>query len=394
VSLFAIDGIEETITEPGYTEPLTVDFLEANPHLVLDTKFFDEDFVDRLLASIEDLDGQLDGLLIESENFQALNLLQERYREGVKCIYIDPPYNTGNDGFLYKDSYQHSSWLTMMEDRLLQARRGLSQDGVIFISIGREELFHLQLLCDRALRAENRIADLVWEKGRKNDAKYFSLGHDYLLVYGKDKDYLEAKGTTWREEKPGAREILAEYRRLRDEYGDDYEVIRKGLLDFYAGLPKGHPALKHRRYNRVDSNGVWRDDNMSWPGGNGPRYEVLHPKTGLPCRVPDGGWRFSTYKKFKLYEEQGFIQFREDHTEPPILKRYLNYVPTDFDPDARRRSTAAQNGDEQDVNVQVVPSVFYKNQQPTVVDFRNIVGSNSFANPKDPEVLGRLIRYV
>jgi adenine-specific DNA-methyltransferase len=118
VSLFAIDGIEETITEPGYTEPLTVDFLEANPHLVLDTKFFDEDFKDRLLASIEDLDAQLDGLLIESENFQALNLLQERYREGVKCIYIDPPYNTGGDGFLYKDAYQHSTWLTMMDNRL------------------------------------------------------------------------------------------------------------------------------------------------------------------------------------------------------------------------------------------------------------------------------------
>src|SRR5215210_5500815 len=84
----------------------------------------------------------------------------------------------------------------------------------------------------------------------------------------------------------------------------------QALIDFYAGLPKGHPALKHRRYNKVDNNGVWRDDNMSWPGGNGPRYEVLHPKMGLPCKVPDGGWRFSTYKKFKLYEEHGFIQFR------------------------------------------------------------------------------------
>lgn len=118
VRLFAIDEIEENITTPGYTEPLTVDFLKANPHLVLDTKHFGDDFVDRLLAGIEDLDAQLDGLLVESENFQALNLLQERYREQVKCIYIDPPYNTGGDGFLYKDSYQHSSWLTMMDNRL------------------------------------------------------------------------------------------------------------------------------------------------------------------------------------------------------------------------------------------------------------------------------------
>jgi adenine-specific DNA-methyltransferase len=256
VRLFAVDEIEETITEPGYAEPLTVDFLKTNPHLVLDTKFFDEDFKDKLLASIEDLDGQTDGLLIESENFQALNLLQERYRGQVKCIYIDPPYNTGGDGFLYKDSYQHSSWLSMMENRLLRARKQLSEDGVVVISIGREELFHLQLLCDRILGAGNRIADLVWEKGRKNDAKYFSLGHDYLLVYGRNEDHLQAKGTTWREEKPGAREILVEYRQLRDAFGDDYEAIRRGLLDFYAGLTKGHPALKHRRYNKVDSNGV------------------------------------------------------------------------------------------------------------------------------------------
>lgn len=118
VRLFAIDGIEENITQPGYSEPLTVEFLEANPFLVLDTRHFDEDFTDRLLASIEDLDEQTGGLLVESENFQALGLLQERYREQVKCIYIDPPYNTGGDGFLYKDSYQHSSWMSMMENRL------------------------------------------------------------------------------------------------------------------------------------------------------------------------------------------------------------------------------------------------------------------------------------
>jgi len=123
--LFAIDEIEENITQPGYSEPLTVDFLKANPHLVLDTMFFGHDFKDRLLASIEDLDEQTDGLLVESENFQALNLLQGRYREQVKCIYIDPPYNTGGDGFIYKDSYQHSSWLSMMDDRLRLGREVL-----------------------------------------------------------------------------------------------------------------------------------------------------------------------------------------------------------------------------------------------------------------------------
>jgi len=95
---------------------------------VLDTRFFDESFKARLLASIEDFDAQCDGLLVHSENFQALHLLQERYREQVKCVYIDPPYNTGGDGFVYKDSYQHSSWMTLLENRIAVARELMSSE--------------------------------------------------------------------------------------------------------------------------------------------------------------------------------------------------------------------------------------------------------------------------
>ncbi|MCL0070345.1 hypothetical protein M1N44_01010 [Dehalococcoidia bacterium] len=91
-------------------------FLKAHPTLVLDTRHFDADFVDKLLAGIDDLDGKTDGLLIHSENFQALNLLLEKYREKVKCIYIDPPYNTGQSEIIYKNSYKHSSWLCLMEN--------------------------------------------------------------------------------------------------------------------------------------------------------------------------------------------------------------------------------------------------------------------------------------
>ncbi len=194
--LFAIHEIEENITQPGYSEPLTEDFLEANPFLVLDTKHFAEDFKDRLLASIEDLDEAIDGLLIESENFQALNLLQERYREGVRCIYIDPPYNTGGDGFLYKDTYQHSSWMTMMENRLGLACRTLVSDGVSFISIDDNEQANLKRLMDRIYGAENFVADVIWQKkyAPQSDAKWFSDDHDFLICYARDKQ-------TWRPEK-------------------------------------------------------------------------------------------------------------------------------------------------------------------------------------------------
>lgn len=123
IRLFAIDEIEaekgiKEIAKPGYTEPLTKAFLRANPYLTVDTRFFNENFKARLIASIDNFDEQCDGLLIHSENFQALNLMQERYRKQLQCTYIDPPYNTGEDDFNYKDSYMHSSWLSLLNNRL------------------------------------------------------------------------------------------------------------------------------------------------------------------------------------------------------------------------------------------------------------------------------------
>jgi len=112
--LYAIDEIEPDLLN-GNGEK-NERFLEANQSLVIDTRHFSEEWTWKLLASFDDLDAATDGLLIKADNFHALNLLQEKYRESVKCIYIDPPYNTGGDGFMYKDGYQHSSWMSMMVD--------------------------------------------------------------------------------------------------------------------------------------------------------------------------------------------------------------------------------------------------------------------------------------
>ena len=187
--LFKIDEIPANL-ENGNGDQRSTEWLKANPHLVLDTKFFDRDFEDRLLASIEDLDEKTDGLLVNSENFQALELLQERYREQVKCIYIDPPYNTGGGDFLYKDSYQHSSWLSMMDHRLKLGREFLTDDGVVFVSVDDNEQANLKRLMDNVLRADNFIASVVWEKvfAPKPSARHFSSDHDYILVHAKNAE--------------------------------------------------------------------------------------------------------------------------------------------------------------------------------------------------------------
>lgn len=190
VRLFAIDEIKHDLNSPGYTTPLKVDFLKANPFLVLDTAFFPRSFKDRLLASIHELDEQTDGLLFRSDNFHALNLLYPRFQSSIKCIYIDPPYNTGNDGFPYKDSYQHSSWISMLADRLSLGRLMQSGDGSIFISIDDGELANLRKVADSIYGPDNFIANVIWQKvySPKNSAKYFSEDHDYVVVYAVNKE--------------------------------------------------------------------------------------------------------------------------------------------------------------------------------------------------------------
>jgi adenine-specific DNA-methyltransferase len=188
VRLFAINELQGDLTKPGYSEPLTVEFLKSNPYLVLDTRHFSEDFKRRLLASFDDLDEQCDGLFIHSENFQALNLLMERYRGQVKCIYIDPPYNTGNDQFIYKDNYQHSSWLSMMADRLALMADFLRDDGALFVSIDENERDHLRILAEGVLGKECYLNTFVWInnlKGRQISGRGAARTHEYVLTFGR-----------------------------------------------------------------------------------------------------------------------------------------------------------------------------------------------------------------
>ena len=186
-------GMKEWI--PGTSQVLSEriteqEFFSQCPYLMVDTKFFSEDFKARLYASIPDFDEQCDGVLIHSENFQALNLLRERYREQVKCIYIDPPYNTGSDGFIYRDNYQHSSWLSMMKNRLEEASISMQEDGAIFISIDDNEQEKCKFSCDQIFGPDNFVAQLIWERAYapKNDAKFVSNSHDYILMYASNKE--------------------------------------------------------------------------------------------------------------------------------------------------------------------------------------------------------------
>jgi len=182
VRLFAIDEIEATSGDmfgegkSAYSEPLTGKFLKENPFLVLDTAFFSEEFKHRLIESIDNIDEQCDGLLINSENFQALELLQEKYKERIKAIYIDPPYNTGDDDFLYKDNYQESSWLSCINDRLKLCTSLYKEGGSIAVSIDIKELDKLIALLDSVLGSENRKANITVRRASITGAKVINPG--------------------------------------------------------------------------------------------------------------------------------------------------------------------------------------------------------------------------
>lgn len=166
---------------------LDLEYLRNNKTLNIDTKFFDKKFKDEILWSFENLDEETNGILINSENFQALNLLKNKYRWKVKCIYIDPPYNTWSDWFVYKDSFKHSSWLSMMENRLTLAKEFLSDDWVIFVSIDDNEQDNLKKLIDEVFGNENYISNITRiQKVWSDKWTYFKPTIDYLYCYSKD----------------------------------------------------------------------------------------------------------------------------------------------------------------------------------------------------------------
>lgn len=389
--LFAIDEIEEAIGDlfgggtPGYSEPLTLEFLKANNKLLLDTRFFDEAFKTRLLNSIDNFDEQCDGLLIHSENFQALNLLQERYREQIKTSYIDPPYNTSSSSIPYKNNYQHSSWGTLMYDRLELLREMLTMDGAIFVSIDKTERTLLEHMMDLVFGSENRIEELIWSMNTNNSqAPNYSTNHEYIEVYAKDRVTAEQDPNMFREPKPGFEEVMAlvaelnpeyppiskieaelrnlykqhkiEYREAIEAQGMDWENEKgndpwKGLFNYNQAEYRNSEGCLVSESEAREKNAqiwVWREADSSMPATkqspstrdpehpNYRFYKPLHPGTGNPCPHPKSGWKFAYDDDEDSPNKQSFVSLDRDkrivwgtdERKVPQLKRMLHEVET------------------------------------------------------------------
>lgn len=263
-------------------------FLKTHPTLVLDTRHYSPAFTDRLLAAYDNIDEMTDGLLVHSENWQALNLLLEKYRERVKCIYIDPPYNTDASAILYKNDYKNSSWITLMQVRLSVSEELLSLDGVLCAAIDDEEVSELRFVLDSIFNNQLGIAVVRSNPaGRKTKGK-LAPAHEYALFYGKT-------------EKATPSHLEVSEKRLnrfpkKDEYGNYAwaNFIRSGSNDRREDRPKlFYPVIV-----TVD-NGIriprikWNEQTQSYDFLEQPQpgEKIVYPIVKIGERAIEKNWQ-------------------------------------------------------------------------------------------------------
>lgn len=275
-----------------------------------------------------------ENLIIKGNNLLALVSLKKEFSGKIKLIYIDPPYNTGNDGFRYNDSFNHSSWLTFIENRIKIAKELLSDDGSIWINIDDNESHYLKILCDDIFGRENFVANIIWHKKNvvQNDAKYFNQNHDHILVFAKNK-----------------------------------EVWRPNLLERSDELNKTYKNLDN------DPRGPWVSVKMDAKSGSEKNnYEMVFPNK-VKWAPSDG--RYPAYSKEKLleYYHDNRLWFGKYGKNVPRRKVFLSEV---------------QQG--------IVPNTIFSNEdsgstQAAKEELKKLLGKNIFDTPKPERLMKRIL---
>lgn len=269
-----------------YNEIIARDEIDRlfSPKVLTNTKRYTKNGIEESITDFSDEDN----LIIKGNNLIALHSLKERYAGKVKLIYIDPPYNTGNDSFKYNDRFNRSTWLTFMKNRLEIAKDLLSDNGTLWISIDDDEQAYLKVLCDSIFGQENFVNNIIWEKrySPTNDAKWLSDSHDFIMLYAKNK-------LNW---SPNL-------------------------------LPRTEKQNQYYRYDDNDGRGKWRSDNVLVKSfSQSGVFPIINPNTNEEHYPPKGScYRFNKDTAKRLLDENRFY-FGIDGTGRPQLKRYLSEV--------------------------------------------------------------------
>jgi DNA modification methylase len=284
-------------------------------HLPIDTKYFKELELE-ILALFDDLDNQLDGWLIKSENYQALNTILPKFKERVKCIHIDPPYNTETSGFLYVNTYQHSSWLTMMENRIRNGFELISRDGSFLCHIDENEYEHLQLLFEQFSVAN--AGTVVWDKRNPmNAGRGVATQHEYIIWRSRQETPIYLRNDSILLMLKAAAEIVQKHGSVTEKAQKEYAAWVNGNSKLTGG---------EKAYRFLDEQGrVYQSVSLRAPE---PRIDqkfhkpLRHPITGKPCPVPPNGFS-RTPETLQRMMKRGEIIFGEDETTQPRQKVQL-----------------------------------------------------------------------
>jgi adenine-specific DNA-methyltransferase len=305
----------------------------------------------RLLRCNKDLsvgDPDSGNLLVEGDNLLALKALLPYYSGKVKCIYIDPPYNTGVDerddtgkrsGWIFSDNVnspeirrwlgqvvgeeaedlsRHDKWLCMMYPRLALLQHFLREDGVIFASIDEVEVASLRILFDEIFGASNRVGTIIWKNATDNNPTNIAIEHEYVLCYAKNKKNLPKE---WKSTTLAVKERLLQ---IGDEFLQKYPDQTERQKEYTKWFRENKNQLwPFDRYKYIDDGGIYTgSQSVHNPGKEGYRYDVIHPGTGQPCTQPLMGYRFPRETLDRLIAE-GRVLFGEDETKLIELKVYV-----------------------------------------------------------------------
>jgi adenine-specific DNA-methyltransferase len=313
VKLLAIDQIKGDLSCPAYSVPLTASFLKAFPTLMVDTRLFSESFKDRVIASTHDLEDAVGGVLFDSENFQALTLMQTKYREKIDCVYIDPPYNTDASAIIYKNDYKHSSWLSLIDNRVTASSKLMAKQGVFCMAIDDEELSEARQLLGMHFQKTVGIVAVRSNPQSRKAKGTFSPTHEYALFYGKSEESV-----------PGSLELttkrLARYPK-EDERGrySWMSFIRTGTNDKREDRPKMHFPIYVDGQNKLRiPRMTWSDDRNAYGIEEEPNAGevVVYPIVKTPEGMVEKRWHRG-YER--VIDEPDEFRVRRDEAGIPSI---------------------------------------------------------------------------
>jgi adenine-specific DNA-methyltransferase len=245
----------------------------------------------------------------------------------------------------------------------------MSETSPLFVSLDEQEQARFEVQAKEVFTGDY-VATMVWEGGRKNDSKLVSVSHEYVLCFVKNKQLKIERKEVWGTRKEGIDDIYRKADSLLRQHGKNYRLVSSHLKDWFEGLPDNQPAKRHKQYWAVDKRGVYFPSDISWPGGGGPDYEVLHPESQKPCKVPARGWMYPTKERMQEMIDDDRVHFGEDETKVPCSKAYLK-----------------------DNEVQAPNSVFYQDGRAALKRLRGVMQGDFFDNPKDENIIAGLLRF-